>query len=364
MNGTSGDDVVNGTGSGDQIDGLAGADTVEGLGGDDTLLGGDGGDKLAGGDGNDVTYGEEGNDTLSGGSGDDGLVGGNQDDVLFGADGNDTLSGGSGDNILEGGSGDDVMTGGTSAAADLFIIRNGHGNDTITDFDTSAPDQFVFEMDEISSFADVMARAIHAGSDTVVTYDNGMPTTLSNVTLGNLSDGNFAYAPMPVCLHEGSAISTVLGAQPIETLRPGDLMLTLDQGFQPTRLITRQCFRFPKAGDAAQPILIAANSFGPKNPNEDLIVSPQHRILIPKGPTRPPMLASARNLLKRPGVRRMRGRRSATYYNLVLDTHQIIFANGCPVESRLLTPTTRQVVTAQFGPNWPRALNRPSPSSS
>ncbi len=78
----------------------------------------------------------------------------------------------------------------------------------------------------------------------------------------------------PVCFTSGTQIATVSGDRCIEGLVAGDLVLTMDRGYQPIRWIGSS--KRPATGDLA-PILIRKGALGN---NRDLRVSPQQRMLL------------------------------------------------------------------------------------
>ncbi|MEM1299248.1 MAG: Hint domain-containing protein [Pseudomonadota bacterium] len=157
-----------------------------------------------------------------------------------------------------------------------------------------------------------------------------------------------------VCFATGTAILTPDGPRPVEALKPGDLVDTLDHG--PQRLLWHGARRLDfAAADASQkPIEIKPGALGSDRPSRPLVVSPQHRVLLqtPQGDG----LALAKGLLPAPGVRRMEGRREVTYHTLLFDQHEIIFAEGLAVETffpgpfalGLLSPVQRLALLAHF----------------
>ena len=78
---------------------------------------------------------------------------------------------------------------------------------------------------------------------------------------------------------------------------------------------------------------------GPGVPENDLVVSPQHRFLARDH------LVRAKSLLVCSGVREMRGLRSITYHALLLSRHQILFAERALAESLLLGPVTLAILS-------------------
>lgn len=129
------------------------------------------------------------------------------------------------------------------------------------------------------------------------------------VTLTYVASSNQDYASMVPCFTPGTQIETPDGPRPVESLRVGDAVLTLDHGAQPLRWIAR---RHLNAGDIDLrpelcPIRIAAGALGPGRPAQDLVVSPQHRILlrsriVERMTAEPEVLIAARHLTALPGI--------------------------------------------------------------
>lgn len=138
--------------------------------------------------------------------------------------------------------------------------------------------------------------------------------------------GNFV-----ICFAGGSHILTPEGARPVETLRVGDLVVTADRGAQPIRWIGAQTRE--AVGDAA-PVEIAPGFYGATRP---LLLSQQHRVLFDDrrasllfGSRQ--VLAPAKALLNERGVR-LRPGGTITYHHLLLDRHEVIYADGVGTES-------------------------------
>jgi hypothetical protein len=263
---------------------------------------------IEGDDEDNTLNGTSGDDTISGKGGNDTIDGGAGDDTIFGGDGDDTITGGGGDDAIIGGRGNDTLTAGDSSPSDTFVIRDGDGSDTITDFDPPEPDIISFHMSELNSFQDVLDRMSMDGADTVITFDNGDSVRLLNVDTNDLTSSYFMFNTGPICIHAGSFISTPDGERRIETLRIGDEVLTLDEGPQPIRAISKQRLNFARAVDSQGPILLKAGVFGPQTPDRDLLLSPQHRIIIEDASDGEKALLAACKMLGRAGIRRTAGR--------------------------------------------------------
>ena len=165
--GGRGDDTITGNDQGNKLYGGTGDDTILGGGGKDTIIGNNGADILRGGDKEDY---------LNGGKGNDMLYGDNQRDVLFGSNGRDTLDGGQADDTLEGGRGNDT-----------FIFRSGGDSDTIIDFENDR-DRVLFDIDGITSRAQVAGFINQDGADVVYDFGGGDVLRILNMTVADMAD--------------------------------------------------------------------------------------------------------------------------------------------------------------------------------
>ena len=146
--------------------------------------------------------------------------------------------------------------------------------------------------------------------------------TPSSLDLGDLH---------PPCFVAGTIITTPAGPRRVETLRPGDLVQTADDGIQP--LIWAGQRRTAGTGRFAPVCFPAAVTGGQR----DLYVSQHHRMLLSGGGIElyfdeAEWLAPARHLAGGPTAR-LAPRREIEYVHLMFDRHQVIFAEGIPSES-------------------------------
>ena len=109
------------------------------------------------------------------------------------------------------------------------------------------------------------------------------PSSTTNVVPLNAPDTSDPSAPLVnvPCFTPGTAILTPSGPVAIERLRPGNLVTTADNGPQRIRWIgTRSLDRHTlQAHPAFRPVHLSGPAFGAER---DLLVSPQHGILIGK----------------------------------------------------------------------------------
>lgn len=148
--------------------------------------------------------------------------------------------------------------------------------------------------------------------------------------------------PVP-CFVEGAQIKTADGEVAVEDLKIGDLVQTLDHGLQPLRWVGRRHLdaRELAENDKLRPIRISKTVVGAGNGVHDLVVSPQHRILIASkvaermfGSTE--VLVSAKHLLAIEGVDIAYDLEEVTYFHILFDHHEIVYASGIPSESLYL----------------------------
>lgn len=140
------------------------------------------------------------------------------------------------------------------------------------------------------------------------------------------------------CFVSGTMILTPDGEVPVESLQAGDLVMTHDDGPQPLRWIGQ---RTVPAIDSFAPVHIKAGTFGE---HRDLLVSPQHRVLIRDSLAEllfgeSEVLIAAKDLLNDNSVRIQEGG-DVTYVHLLFDRHQVIFSEGLTTESFLPGPQT------------------------
>lgn len=148
-----------------------------------------------------------------------------------------------------------------------------------------------------------------------------------------------------LCFAAGTQILTDQGPKAVEDLQVGDLVQTLHRGAQPIRwigckkLLPRDLVQRPELS----PIKIDANALGRGIPATDLVVSPQHRIMVSSkiaaricGAEQ--VLVAAKKLVGLPGVTVMKDAVSVDYWHLLCDNHEVVFANGAAAETLYLGP--------------------------
>lgn len=177
-----------------------------------------------------------------------------------------------------------------------------------------------------------------------------------------------------VCFTRGTLIMTADGERAIESLRIGDRVLTRDNGFQRVRWIGQRRLSAAElaANPQLRPIRIAAGALGNQQPSRDLMLSPQHRLLIQGAATElltcmPEALVAACHLLGLPGVSVVDGPDGVEYWHLMCDNHEVLWSNGAQTESlfagaqalRSIDPAARAELLAIFPDMalWPEKVH-------
>lgn len=198
------------------------------------------------------------------------------------------------------------------------------------------------------------------------TYDTSDMRALDGdsgfIVAGDSSSSSMSSFTAP-CFAPGTMICTPDGPRAVETLKPGDVVMTQDRGAQIIRWIHNGKYPLEDAKDDAKPVLIKAGALGQNLPVHDLIVSPQHRILVGgagqlDGVFANEAFAPAKSLTAVPGIRHMKGKKTITWHHFACDHHEVIRANGCLSESLLLGPMVvkglsagdRRALFDHFGP--------------
>ena len=339
------DGIVDGTAASDNMSPGwtdADGDRVDGTDGpNDVVQAGAGNDTVNAGAGEDIVLGDSGNDLLLGGAGDDTLEGGDDDDALHGDDGNDRIYGGDGRDALRGDSGNDTLT--TGSDNDIIYFDIGGGTDTVTDFDFGDSDgdgRFNDQVD-VSALDDGTGRGVTVWNTTVqdlgngnarLLFPQGEAVVLEGVSAAVLTPSTLRSMGIP-CFTAGTLIDTPTGPVPVERLRPGDLVLTRDNGPQPLLWMASRRVAAPEmAGNPALlPIRIADGALGNSAP---LIFSPQHALLV-RDATNEERLVRATHLARVRGgsIRRMAGCKGVTYVHLMFERHQILRSHDLWSES-------------------------------
>lgn len=143
-----------------------------------------------------------------------------------------------------------------------------------------------------------------------------------------------------VCFTPGTMLETPDGQVPVEDLVAGDQVMTRDNGSEEVLWVGQRHVSGARlyAMPDLRPVRIREGAFGDDRPTDDLIVSPDHRMLV-KGPAalalwgEHEVLVTARDMIDDHRVTRDLAAKSVTYIHLMLARHHILIANGMETES-------------------------------
>jgi hypothetical protein len=161
---------------------------------------------------------------------------------------------------------------------------------------------------------------------------------LARAKMAHAQTAQTAYCATAIgcrCFLSGTKIQTVEGERKIEDLVAGDLLPTMFGGVRPIQWIAR----YPvKKSDPAKPwvkdalpVRIARSAFAPNVPHADLYITGGHALLIDG------VLIPVGNLINGTTIRLNDAREydELEYFNIKLESHDVIYAEGTPVETLL-----------------------------
>jgi hypothetical protein len=139
------------------------------------------------------------------------------------------------------------------------------------------------------------------------------------------------YALNPACYLRGTLIATQSGEVPIETLAVGDGVVTASGLVRRIKWIGHRSYagRFVAANPALHPIRLRAACLGAGLPRRDLLVSPEHAMVIDGLLIPAHCLVNGRSIVKEPATARL------DYFHVELDSHDVLLAEGAASESFL-----------------------------
>ncbi|WP_286760156.1 MULTISPECIES: Hint domain-containing protein [Sulfitobacter] len=269
--------------------------------------------------GNDTILGGEGDDTIFGQGGNDSLDGGEGDDQIEGGDGQDTITSGGGDDRAEGGQG-----------SDLFNFTSGGDHTIVGGEDADGTDVDVLNLSGLDRSQYTLTKT-GPESGTIEFRDAD-----GNVT------GTTTYSEIEevvICFTPGTTIATRRGEIPVQQIKVGDLVVTRDNGLQPVRWVGRRnlgrdnLLRTP----GFNPVRIKAGAFGEGVPQRDMMVSPNHRMLVASETaevmfSEREVLVAAKHLVGLDGVDTVTPDK-VSYIHMLFDNHEVVFADGTWAES-------------------------------
>ena len=217
----------------------------------------------------------------------------------------------------------------------VTTVYTGSGDDTIvvnglTDSITSegGSDTVVFP----NARADYMIGG--SVGRTMVTLGD-VTDTLNNVTALRFADQNVTVSNLGLiaCFAPGTRLRGEEGDVPVEAMCVGDRICAhFARTSAPIIWIGRRrvdCSRHPRP-NVVWPVRIVAGAFGKRLPNRDLLLSPDHAVFVDDVLIPVKYLINGMTILREPI-------NSITYLHVELPRHDVVLAEGLPVETFLDT---------------------------
>jgi hypothetical protein len=144
-----------------------------------------------------------------------------------------------------------------------------------------------------------------------------------------LADTKTAFTADVTCYYPGTGIRTPAGDVVVENLAIGDAVMTADGRALPVRWIGRNTVstRFTDPLRVL-PIRIRAGALGDSLPERDLLVSPEHALLVEDILVQAGALVNGLSIIREADVPE-----TFTYYHVELAEHALILAEGAPAET-------------------------------
>jgi len=214
------------------------------------------------------------------------------------------------------GAGDSFVVGPT-----VLVTQSGDG--IVTNYNTATGVYTILDTSQIGNPDDeVQITVSGTNSPNNLSADNFSLTT---------GPGGITVSEVP-CFGAGTEILTPDGMIAVENLAEGDEVLSARTG-EPRKIIWAGARRVDVARHAnpekVMPVRVRAGALAPGLPERDLIVSPDHALLLDGH------LVEAKTLVNGATILWDKTRRTVTYHHIELDEHDVVLAEGIPAETYL-----------------------------
>ena len=228
--------------------------------------------------------------------------------------------------------GQSVIFAGTTAAGVLALSDPTGFAGTIDNF---LPDDTI-----LLSGSTATAGTMAAGNTLDVTLTAGTTLALAFSPTQSFTNDTFHFSALPggagtaitdstPCYLAGTSILTDRGDRAVETLKPGDIVITQAGARRPIRWIGRRSFAaaFAAGNREVVPVRVRPGALEDGVPARDLYVSPQHALLLDGALVPAELLVNQASIQRCPDIDPIR------YFHLELDSHDILLAEGAAAES-------------------------------
>jgi hypothetical protein len=146
---------------------------------------------------------------------------------------------------------------------------------------------------------------------------------------GKNGDVTITSSESTICFLAGTMVRTPDGEVPVETLKPGDLVVTSDDRNIPVDWLGIQTVSLRFADKLrVLPIRIRAGALADNVPSRDLLVSVDHALLVDGALIQAGALVNGASIVRETNVPTI-----LTYYHVEVEDHSLILAENTPAET-------------------------------
>ena len=173
------------------------------------------------------------------------------------------------------------------------------------------------------------------------------------VRANDTGEKDFTASPAPIiiCFAAGTMISTSLGPKKVEDLKEWDCVRTVDHGLQPVRWIGKMHLSKSElqAWPHLRPVRVERHALGPGSPERPLFLSPNHRVLATGWAVQlmfgvDEVLVPIKSLINGKSIAVDTTIEEIDYYHILLEGHELIYADGAIAETLLLADQSRKAI--------------------
>jgi hypothetical protein len=145
---------------------------------------------------------------------------------------------------------------------------------------------------------------------------------------GASTSGASTSAVDVICFRADTMIGTPHGEVPVQTLQPGDIVLTVGNGPRAVKWVGHgKVLAARGRRSAATPVIVSKGALADNVPNRDLHVTKAHSLYIDD------VLIPVEFLVNHKTIRWDDRAQEVEIYHIELDSHDLLLANGAPAES-------------------------------
>jgi hypothetical protein len=228
-----------------------------------------------------------------------------------------------------------AITGGTFSGDAEVLAANTLGTAITASFDPVAGELVLYGTDSLTNYESVLRSVTFANTAGDVTNGGANPTrSFSWFVDDGVQSSAVASSTADVvaCFAAGTLLLGPAGEIAVEALAAGMRVATVSGRLATIAWVGRRTLAVGRHADPASvmPIRVAAGAFGGGVPHRDLLLSPDHAVLV-EG-----VLIPVRHLANGAGIAPVKVA-AVTYFHVELDRHDAVLAHGLACESYLDT---------------------------